>query len=216
MRAAAPRVVIADDHEITRLGVRGSLSGAGFAIVGEARDRRSAVELVVAHRPDICLLDISMPGGGIEAAREICERAPGTLIVMLTVSRRVEDVLSAMRAGAVGYLPKDTAPESLPAALAGVLKGEAAVPRTLVGEMMGELRQPAPAPAQPLQVAQAQLSPREAQVLDLMRAGRSTIQIGRVLSLSPITVRRHISAVMAKLGVNDRDEAVRALDPPAA
>lgn len=218
MKPRKPTVVIADDHQITRLGVRAALSDGGFEVLGEAGDGRGAVEQVLAHAPDVCLLDIFMPGGGgIETAGEISRRAPGTLVVMLTVSDRIEDVLGAMRAGAVGYLPKDTRPDRLPAALCGVIKGEAAFPRTLMGRMLGELQLMSAGVADARRPEESELTPREAQILELLRAGASTIQIGRMLSLSPITVRRHISASMAKLGVSDRDAALRAISsPPAA
>ncbi|HXD54500.1 MAG TPA: response regulator transcription factor [Solirubrobacteraceae bacterium] len=218
MKASKPTVVIADDHQITRLGVRSALSDGGFDVLAEASDGRGAVDAVLAHSPDVCLLDILMPRvGGLEAAAEISGRAPATLVVMLTVSDRIEDVLGAMRAGAVGYLPKDTRPDRLPAALCGVIKGEAAFPRTLMGRMLGELQMMSAGAAEARQAEDGELTPREAQILELLRAGASTIQIGRMLSLSPITVRRHISASMAKLGVSDRDAALRAVKaPPAA
>jgi DNA-binding NarL/FixJ family response regulator len=212
-----PTVVIADDHQLTRLGVRAALSDGGFDVVAEAADRDGAVEQVLTHEPDVCLLDILMPGGGLEAAREITARVPSTLIVMLTVSTKIDDVLAAMRAGAVGYLPKDTRPDRLPAALGGVMKGEAALPRTLVGRVLGELKLASAEAPEQGRLEHSELTPREVQILDLLRAGSSTIQIGKALSLSPITVRRHISASMAKLGVTDRDAAVQAIgSPPAA
>ena len=218
MKPRKPTVVIADDHQITRLGVRSALSDGGFEILAEAGDGPAAVAQVLAHSPDVCLLDISMPGGdGLEAAAEMAQRAPGTLVVMLTVSDRIEDVLGAMRAGAVGYLPKDTRPDRLPAALCGVIKGEAAFPRTLMGRMLGELQMMSAGMTEARGAEESELTPREAQILELLRAGASTIQIGKMLSLSPITVRRHISASMAKLGVSDRDAALRAISsPPAA
>ena len=212
MRPTLPTIVIADDHQITRLGVRRALVDGGFDVVGEAADRHEAVASVLAHSPDVCLLDISMPGGGgLEAARDISAQAPDTLIVMLTVSDRLDDVLAAMRAGAVGYLPKDTRPDCLPAALCGVMKGEAALPRTLVGRMLTEFQQMSAGIGEARRVNDIDLTQRESQILDLLGSGCSTIQIGRILRLSPITVRRHISASMAKLGVSDREAAVRAI-----
>jgi len=212
-----PTVVIADDHQITRMGVRRALTDGGFEVLSEADDGPAAVEQVLAQAPDVCLLDISMPGGdGLEAAAEISQRSPTTLVVMLTVSDRLEDVLGAMRVGAVGYLPKDTRPDRLPAALCGVIKGEAAFPRTLMGRMLGELQLMSAGVAEARNPEESELTPREAQILELLRSGASTIQIGRMLSLSPITVRRHISASMAKLGVSDRDAALRAISPPPA
>lgn len=216
MSAPGPTVVIADDHQITRLGVRMALLGDGFDVVGEAEDSAGAVRDVLAKQPDVCLLDINMPGGGIEAAEQISERATSTAVVMLTVSDKTDDVLASLRAGAVGFLPKDTRPDRLAAALCGVLKGEAALPRALVGRVLSEFRGLSAPAADPLRVGAVELSARESEILRLLRAGRTTLEISDLLSLSPITVRRHISSGVAKLGVADRDAALRAIEPLAA
>lgn len=212
----APSVVIADDHPAMRLGVRMALTRGGFRVVAEAQDAEGAVSAVVRERPDLCLLDVCMPGGGIEAAKRIAELAPSTPVVMLTVSNSAEHVLAALRAGAVGYLPKDTSPDRLPAALCGVLKGEAALPRALVGVVLERFREHANAAACAVRVCGVELTPREAEILGMLRSGLKTAEIGEILSLSPITVRRHISAGVAKLGVADREEAVRAIAPSVA
>jgi DNA-binding NarL/FixJ family response regulator len=206
-----PTVVLADDHPVIRLGVRMALIRGGFEVLAEAADCDGAVEAVLREHPDICLLDISMPGGGIEAAAILAQAAPSTAVVMLTVSQSPNDMLAALRSGAKGYLSKDTSPERLPAALYGVLKGEAALPRNLVGRVLHEFRHiPAPETA-PLRVDGVELSTRESEILRLLRSGLSTMQIGERLSLSPITVRRHISAGMAKLGASSREDALRAI-----
>jgi len=212
----APTLVIADDHPAIRLGVRIASMRGGFDVVAEAGDCDGAVAAVVRERPDVCLLDVRMPGGGIEAARRISGEVPSTSIVMLTVSDRTEDVLASLRAGAVGYLPKDTHPERLPAALCGVLKGEPALPRALVGLVLSRFREYTSAVATPVRVGQVELTARESEVLRMLRSGSSTAEIGVALSLSPITVRRHISAGVAKLGVAGRGAAVRAIAPSAA
>ena len=137
-----PTVVTADDHPATRLGVRMALTRGGFRVTAEAADCDGAVEAVLAERPDVCLLDVRMPGGGIEAARRVKESGVKTSVVMLTVSQDSGDVLAALRAGAIGYLPKDTRPDRLPAALVGVLTGEAALPRALVPLVLRSLRGP--------------------------------------------------------------------------
>ncbi len=210
-------IVIADDHQVTRLGVRMALMRGGFQVVGEAADCEAAVEAVVRAHPDVCLLDVGIPGGGIETARRVAEAAPETSVVMLTVSTNTEDLLEALRAGALGYLPKDTSPERLPAALRGVLKGEAALPRTLVGRVLKEFRAfTAAGAASPVRVGAVQLTPRESEILRMLRSGLSTLEVADMLSLSPVTVRRHISACVAKLGVADRDAAIRAIEPRAA
>jgi DNA-binding NarL/FixJ family response regulator len=210
-------IVIADDHQVTRLGVRRALMRGGFQVVGEAADCEGAVEAVVSARPDVCLLDVGIPGGGIETARRVAASVPETSVVMLTVSTNTEDLLDALRAGALGYLPKDTSPERLPAALRGVLKGEAALPRTLVGRVLKEFRAfTAAGAASPVRVGAVQLTPRESEILRMLRSGLSTIEVAEMLSLSPVTVRRHVSACVAKLGVADRDAAIRAIEPRAA
>jgi DNA-binding NarL/FixJ family response regulator len=218
MSAAEPTIVIADDHQVTRLGVRMALMRGGFQVVGEAADCDGAVSAVVRERPDVCLLDVDMPGGGIETARRVAETAPATSVVMLTISTNTEDLLEALRAGAVGYLPRDTSPDRLPAALCGVLKGEAALPRTLVGRVLQEFRAftAAGVATSPVRVGTVQLTPRESEILRMLGSGLTTMEVAELLSLSPVTVRRHISAGVAKLGVEDRDAAIRAIEPLAA
>jgi DNA-binding NarL/FixJ family response regulator len=209
--SAAPTVVIADDHPPIRLGVRMAMMQGGFRVLAEAADADGAVEAVLRERPDACLLDVRMPGGGIEAAMRIAELAPDTAVVMLTVSSSADDLLAALRAGARGYLPKDMSPDRLPAALRGVLRGEAALPRTFVGRMLQELRMLPDREPAPLRVGNVELTPRESEILRLLRSGLSTVEIGERLSLSPITVRRHISACVTKLGADGRDDALRAI-----
>ncbi len=207
----APTVVIADDHPPIRLGVRMAMMQGGFRVLAEAADATGAVEAVLRERPDACLLDVRMPGGGIEAAVRLAELTPDTAVVMLTVSASADDLLASLRAGARGYLPKDMSPERLPAALRGVLRGEAALPRTFVGQMLQEMRMLPDRELAPLRVGDIELTPRESEILRMLRAGLSTMEIGERLSLSPITVRRHISACVAKLGAEGRDDALRAI-----
>lgn len=207
----APSAVIADDHPVIRQGVRMALTRGGFEVLAEVADGDEAVEAVLRLRPDVCLLDISMPVDGIEAAARITEAQVATRVVMLTVSDRTEDVIAALRAGAVGYLPKDTHPDRLPAALCGVLKGEAALPRELVGRVLHEFRGFTEEVAYPVRVGEVELSTRESEIFRMLHSGRSTSEISELLSLSPITVRRHISAGVAKLGVADRKAAIQTL-----
>lgn len=211
--SADPTVVIADDHPVIRLGVRMALTRSGFHVVAEAADCDGAVTAVEREEPDLCLLDVYMPGGGVEAASRIARSGLPTAIVMLTVSASADDVLAALRAGAVGYLPKDMRPERLAAALCGVLRGEAALPRALTARVLAKLRHESPADT--ITVGGVELSPRESEIIRMLRSGMSTIEIGRALALSPITVRRHISSGVAKLGVADRRAAVAAIEPIA-
>jgi DNA-binding NarL/FixJ family response regulator len=211
-----PTVVLADDHPATRLGVRMALMNGGFKVVAEAADCEGAVRAVIRERPDVCLLDVGMRGGGIQAAARIAAEQPSTSVVMLSASNRTDNVIAALRAGAVGYLPKDTRPDRLPDALRGVLKGEAALPRALVGAVLHELRDFTAPPEEPIRVGAVELSTRESEVLRLLGSGLNTAEVGETLSLSPVTVRRHISAGVAKLGVADRDAAMRAIERPNA
>jgi len=208
---AGRRVLIADDHAAARAGVRVALERGGFAVCAEAADGPGAVEAALRERPDACLLDVHMPGGGIDAAAEIAARLPGTAIAMLTVSADEGDLFAAIQAGADGYLLKDVDPERLPHALAGVLAGEAAIPRPLVGRIVAELggrrRRRVP-----LARGGAELTPREWEILELLHGGASTAQVAERLGLSQVTVRRHVSAVLSKLQVPDRGSAFALLD----
>lgn len=208
-----PTVVLADDHPVIRLGVRMALIRGGFDVVAEGASREEAVSAVLRERPDLCLLDLSMPGGGIAAAERLAELAPATSVVILTVSNDPDDVLAALRAGAVGYLTKDTSPDRLPAALCGVLKGEAALPRALFGRVLRESRDFTALSSNPVLVGGVVLTARESETLRLLHSGLSTVEVGKALSLSPITVRRHVSTAVAKLGVADRQAAFQTLEP---
>jgi DNA-binding NarL/FixJ family response regulator len=214
-RGAAPTIVIADDHPATRLGVRMSLLRDGFQVLAEAADRNGAVSAVVRERPDVCLLDIYMPGGGIAAAATLAAVVPCTAVVMLTVSDSDADLFASLRAGAVGFLPKDTSPRRLSAALRGVLRGEPALPPRLVGRVLHELHPRAPGEHEPApgdrRADLPVLTRRESEVMRMLGSGLRTVEIGASLSLSPTTVRRHISAVVAKLGADGREEALRIL-----
>jgi DNA-binding NarL/FixJ family response regulator len=205
-----PTVVLADDHIPTRAGVKASLQEGGFTVVADVGTGARAVEAALEHRPDVCVLDVHMPGGGgIHAAETISVALPGVAIVMLTVSEQDDDLLQSLRAGAIGYLLKHTNPDRLPDALRGVLTGEAAIPRVLVPTLVRAYRSAArdrdavagaPRPFE--------LSEREWEVLGGLRAGKTTKQIALELKLSAITVRRHVSAVVAKVGAKNRDEAL--------
>jgi DNA-binding NarL/FixJ family response regulator len=126
-----PVVLLADDHALLRGAVRADLEDHGYTICAEAGDAAGAVDAALRERPDIALLDVRMPGGGIEAARAISTAVPGTRVVMLTVSRNDADVRAAVAAGAVGYLLKDLPADRLAAALQDVLAGEHVLPADL-------------------------------------------------------------------------------------
>lgn len=204
-------VVIADDHAPTRMGVAMALEDDGFVIVAQAATGPTAVAAVVRHRPEVALLDVQMPGGGIAAAREVSERAPATAVVMLTVSRDDSDLFEALRAGARGYLLKDIDLARLPDALRGVLAGEAALPRNLVARLVQEFRSRESEPSSKRGGVLAKLTEREWEVLGLMGRGLSTQQIAQELFVAPVTVRTYVAAILRKLKVPDRAAAVRLL-----
>lgn len=204
------RVVVADDHPPTRAGVRGALEGDGFTVLAEVGDARKAVDAALEHSPDVALLDIHMPGGGISAASEISRRLPDTAIVMLTASRDDDDLFEALRAGASGYLLKDMDPDRLGPALRGVIAGEAALPRALMAKVVGEFRaKPRRRIGLKSQAATARLTSREAEVLDLLALGLSTEEIAGRLFVGKVTVRTHVANILKKLRVTDREAAVR-------
>jgi DNA-binding NarL/FixJ family response regulator len=209
---AQPTVVVADDHPPTRAGVRLALSKGGFDVCAEVADAASAVAAAVRERPDICLLDIHMPGGGIAAAAQISTLLPDAAIVMLTVSRDDADLFDALRAGASGYLLKDIDPARLPLALEGVLAGEATLPRGIVARVIDEFQTRSRSKRLLAGVAhRPRLTEREWDVLELLREGRTTAEIATRLAIAPVTVRRHVSEILRKLRVTDRAAAVRLL-----
>ncbi len=164
----------------------------------------------------MCLLDINMPGSGIAAARGITTALPGTAVVMLTVSRQDEDLFDALRAGATGYLLKGMDEDSLSMALRQVLNGETPLPPSLVTRLVEEFRdREERRVAVPGDVA-ARLTGREWDVLELMRTGASTEEIAARLFISATTVRSHVSAVLRKLGVADREAAIKLMEGSTA
>lgn len=200
------RVLVADDHPLTRAGIRHTLEGDGFEVCAEVGDADSAIEVAVRERPDVCLLDVHMPGNGIKAAQRITEHVPQAVVVMLTVSSDDDTLFAALWAGAVGFLLKDRDLGRLPAALHGVLRGEAAVPRDLTARVLTEFRRRGRAHRLPVQGrAGVTLTRRETDVHELLQAGLGTAEIGKRLFLSAATVRTHVSALLRKFQVGDRE-----------
>jgi DNA-binding NarL/FixJ family response regulator len=205
------RVVLADDHARIRGRVRAALEDSGCEVVGEGASAEDAVRLAVEHRPDVALLDIHMPGNGIQAARDITKAAPEVAVVMLTQSAEDDDLFDSLRAGASGYLLKDTDPATLADKLRGVLAGDAAMPPRLVARIMDEFRAPAKRRFARRSVAAAKLSAREWEVMQLLGEGLSTEDVSKRLFLSATTVRVHVSSVLKKLRVKDRESAFKLL-----
>jgi DNA-binding NarL/FixJ family response regulator len=210
-----PRVLVADDHPPTRAGVRAVLEENGFDVCAEACSAEEAVAAALRETPDICLLDIHMPGSGIAAAGAITAALPDAAIVMLTVSDEDNDLFDAIQAGAAGYLLKDTNPARLPYALRGLLNGEAALPRPLVAKLIAEFRDQSARRRLPIFGAQGvKLTSREWQVLELLQEGLTTKEIGARLFISGPTVRTHVAAILRKLRVPTREAALKVLERP--
>ena len=207
----AVRVLVADDHVPTRDDVRRALDvDPRFVVCAEAGDAPAAIEAAIRERPDLCILDVRMPGGGVAAAWEISSRLPGTKIVMLTVSSDDVDLFAALRAGASGYLLKDMDPARLPDSLGDVLNGEAAIPPALVTRVIGQFRDRSPRRRAVVpSVGYETLTSREWQVLDLLRDGLSTAAIARRLVLSPVTVRSHVNNILRKVRAPSREALLR-------
>jgi DNA-binding NarL/FixJ family response regulator len=208
------RVLLADDHEPTRRDVRDALEAdEGFDVCAEASDAPGAVEAALREQPDVCLLDVHMPGGGIAAVWEIAARCPGTRIVMLSISSEDTDLFGALRAGADGYLLKDMESARIPFALRDVLDGKAALPRALTARILEEFRDTAPRwRSVDLGNSAERLTSREWEVVALLRRGMTTRQIAKRLVLTPATVRTHVAAAVRKLGVPDRESLLNELD----
>jgi DNA-binding NarL/FixJ family response regulator len=210
---ASPRtlcVLIADDHAPTRDDVRQSLRKRGIRVCAEASNAVQAVQLALETKPDICLLEVRMPGGGVAAAWEIAARVPTTKIVMLSESDADVDFFSALRAGAVGYLVKDIDLPRLPRALRDAAEGTPAISPALIGRMLTQFRSKDPR-FRTTDVAMdhgRRLTSREWDVLAALAEGQSTRAIARRLQLTPSAVRANVSHLLHKLGLASREEAV--------
>jgi len=206
-------VLVADDHAPTRAGVRSALEGHGFRVCAEVADAPGAVEAALRERPDVCLLDIRMPGNGIAAADEISAKLPDTAIVMLTVSHDEADFFDALRAGAAGYVFKETDARLLPGLLRDVMAGEGVLSPGLSARLIEEFRERGRRRRLPLQGSRGvELTSREWEVLELLRQGLTTRQIAGRLFIEEVTVRTHVAAILRKLRVPDRRSALRLLD----
>jgi DNA-binding NarL/FixJ family response regulator len=201
------RVLIADDHPLFREGMRGRLDRvADVAVVGEAASGDEAVELAHKLEPDVILMDIKMPGlNGIEATREIQQASPQIGVLVLTMFEDDDSVFAAMRAGAKGYLLKDSGGEGVVHAIRAVASGEAVFGPGVAERIMGFFA--APRAAAP-QRAFPELTEREEEVLSLVAQGKANREIARQLFVSLKTVRNHVSNILLKLQVADRAQAV--------
>jgi NarL family two-component system response regulator LiaR len=212
-RDERPRAVIADDDPFARRVIKDALTESGVMIVAEARSGREAVELALYYRPDVVIMDVVMPElDGILATRQILKMAPHQLVIVLTGVDEEDDELGllALRAGAAGFLSKDVDINALPRTLKGVRAGEAAISRRLT-RVIERLRS-APGGSSGMRPVKSPLTAREWEVIDLLKARRSTDEIAAELVLSTETVRTHVKHILRKLKVRSRQEAVAAAD----
>jgi DNA-binding NarL/FixJ family response regulator len=204
------RIVIVDDHNLFREGLAAILEREpDIEVVGLVGTVNEAVEMVIGYKPDLVLMDFSLPDGtGAEATRKIIQGYPDCKVVFMTMSDREEDLLTAVRSGAVGYLLKDMAPSKLVAALRSVQKGESALSRAMTLQLMRELSRTKE--AEPVgDPALGKLTSREKDILIELAAGKNNQEIARQLYISENTVKYHVHSILEKLHLEDRKEAAR-------
>jgi len=207
----ADSVLIVDDHPLTREALSALLTQHGFSVVGQAADGEEAIGLARRLQPRLVLLDLSMPGlSGLDALPRLREAAPTCEVVVLTASGTEENLLSAIRGGAAGYLLKSEPPGRIAEFLRGVAQGEAALSGEIARRLLDEVRSGGRRSGVPDTIARA-LSAREVEVLLLLDEHLGTDQIARRLFISEHTVRSHVKSLLRKLGVSSRREALEAL-----
>jgi DNA-binding NarL/FixJ family response regulator len=194
------RILLVDDHPVVRMGLRGMLDAEpDLTVIGEASSGVEGVELALAERPDIVLMDLRMPGGdGVDATARILSSSSGIRVMVLTTYESDRDILRAIEAGASGYLLKDASPAELADAVRAAARGETVLAPSVASTLVRQVRSPAP-PA---------LSARETEVLRLVAAGLTNADIGKRLFISEATVKTHLLRAFNKLDVADRTAAV--------
>ncbi|HWB89193.1 MAG TPA: response regulator transcription factor [Acidimicrobiia bacterium] len=206
--AVKATVLIVDDAELFREALRAAFAQEGFSVVAVAGDAMSGIDLAREHEPDLVMLDLLMPGmSGLEVLGTIQKASPKSRVVLLTASESAEDLLSAVKSGASGYLTKDTPLPRLAAAMRDVLDGGAAISPAMGGKLFSALRDilrhsGSTAARRP------ELTGREIEVLRLVGAGKTSKEIADELYISENTVRNHVRNILDKLGMKSRFEAV--------
>ena len=207
----AERILLVDDHPLTRTALSALLQQHGFDVVGEAADGQEAILSAARLKPDLILLDLSMPGiDGITALPHLREAAPDCEVVVLTASGMEENLLGAIRAGAAGYLLKSEPPARIVEFLRGAANGEAALSGAVARRLLEQVREGTRGTGVPDEIAAA-LSARELEVLLLLDEHLGTDEIAKRLFISEHTVRSHVKSLLRKLGVSSRREALEAL-----
>ncbi len=198
------RIVIADDHVLVRQGIRAFLETyPDLTIVGEADDAASAAAICAEQHPDVALVDLVMPGGGIAATRDIRVASPDTAVVLLTSFDDAQQILAAVQAGALSCLLKDVDADGLADTLRKAAQGEAVLHPRVAAHLVEALRRGKTPSTQSLE----SLSQREHEVLGLIAEGMSNLQIAEKLGIGEKTVKTHVRSILAKLGVSDRTQA---------
>ena len=201
------RVLLVDDHDLFRTGLRDILEGEGLDIVGEAATGSEAIAHVEELAPDVVVMDLNMPAmGGVEATRHIAEISPLTHVVMLTISDEDSDVTDAILAGACGYLLKDASIQELVAGIRAAAHGEALISPHIAGKVLQRVRATS-ADSEIEALIRTELSDREIEVLKLIANGQDNAVIAAELHISPKTVKNHISNILMKLQIDNRIQA---------
>jgi DNA-binding NarL/FixJ family response regulator len=206
------RILLVDDHPLTRSALAGLLAQHGFDVVGEAEDGSEAVDRASELAPDLILLDLSMPGmDGLTALPQLREAAPNCEVVVLTASGTEDNLLGAIRGGAAGYLLKSEPPERIVGFLRGVANGEAALSGAVARRLLEQVRAGGGRGSGVPDSIAAALSARELEVLLLLDEHLATDEIAQRLFISEHTVRSHVKSLLRKLGVSSRRDALEAL-----
>ena len=203
----SPRVLLVDDHDLFRTGLRTLLEEQGVDIVGEADTGTRAIEQIREVAPEVVVMDLNMPGiSGVEATRQIAMIAPLTRVLVLTISDQDADVMDAILAGACGYLLKDASIQDLMAGIAAAAAGESLVSPAIAAKVLQRLRATSASPRE-AETIRSELSDREVQVLKLIANGKDNAMIAAELHISPKTVKNHISNLLMKLQIDNRIQA---------
>jgi DNA-binding NarL/FixJ family response regulator len=206
-REPSPRVLLVDDHDLFRAGLRTLLEEQGVDVVGEADTGMEALRLIRELAPEVVVMDLNMPGiSGVEATRQIAMIAPLIRVLVLTISDQDEDVMDAIVAGACGYLLKDASIDELMAGIRAASTGGSLVSPSIASKVLQRVRATS-ASAREAETIRSELSEREIQVLRLIANGKDNAQIAAELHISPKTVKNHISNILMKLQIENRIQA---------